>query len=203
MQTLSPVPEVGATGPTLRGVSLRAPQSLLSRIGWSAGLLMVLLVALYARIGVKLVHDWITIPDNSTRHPDPIFCRVPDLGSARPPYVRSPEAELGRYRADCTGVAGAVSRESSGADLFLSRFSFLLCCAAGITWTLLGRPMLSHSKFILLCAVSLHSISHADPQPHHLPAATLRLRDVELDSSDAGSSSAARWQCDPAARDAA
>jgi len=147
MQTLSPVPELGRTGPTLRGVSLRAPQSVLSHVAWGAALLAILLVVLYFRIAVKLVTDWITIPDYSHGILIPFFVAFliwdqrDRLLSAplKPSWAGMSLIALGLLVL-FTGVFGA--------DLFLSRFSFLLL-AAGIIWTLLGSPMLSRGKFIL------------------------------------------------------
>jgi len=147
MQTLSPVQELGRTGPTLRGVSLRAPQFVLSKVAWGAALLAVLVVALYFRIGIKLVTDWITIPDYSHGILIPFFVAFliwdqrDRLLSAplKPSWAGIPLLALGLLVL-FTGVFGA--------DLFLSRFSFLLL-AAGMIWTLLGSPVLSRSKFIL------------------------------------------------------
>jgi exosortase len=152
MQTLSPVPELGRSGPTLRALSFRsseagAPQSMLPQAAWAGGLLGILLVALYLRIGIKLVSDWITIPDYSHGILIPFFVafliwdqRERLLSTPlKPSWAGVPAIALGLLVL-FTGVFGA--------DLFLSRFSFLLL-AVGMTWTLLGSPMVSRTKFIL------------------------------------------------------
>jgi exosortase len=110
-------------------------------------LIAALVVALYLRVGVKLVRDWLDYPDSSHGLLIPFFVayllwdrrrelRATPLG---PSWAGLPLVALGLFVL-LVGVFGA--------DLFLSRFSFLLL-AAGLIWTLLGRPMLKQSRFLL------------------------------------------------------
>ena len=99
-------------------------------------LLGVLLLALYERIGLKLVRDWYNIPDYSHGLLIPFFVLFliwdRRRALAHVPWKAS-WAGLGLIAFALlvlmTGVFGAA--------LFLSRFSFVLL-AAGILWTLFG-----------------------------------------------------------------
>jgi len=122
-------------------------------------LLLILLVALYARISVKLVNDWYELPDFSHGFLIPFFVafliwdkretlrKVP----LKPSWSGLSLIFLGLFLL-LTGVFGA--------DLFLSRISFLIL-VAGMVWTLLGRAMMMESKFILfvfLLAIPLPAV---------------------------------------------
>ena len=110
-------------------------------------LLAAMLVLLYAHISVKLVTDWYELPDFSHGFLIPFFVlfllwdqrailsRVP----IRPSWAGLGLVVLGLFVL-LTGVFGA--------DLFLSRCSFVLL-VAGCIWTLLGREMLVRTRFIL------------------------------------------------------
>jgi exosortase len=125
------------------------PSRILLRKDWIAPalLLAALVVVLYAQVAVKLVTDWYELPDFSHGFLIPFFvlfllwdqratlARVP----IRPTWAGTWLIVLGLFTL-LTGVFGA--------DLFLSRFSFVLL-AAGCIWTLLGREMLLHTRFIL------------------------------------------------------
>ncbi len=109
--------------------------------------LAALLVLLYFHIGIKLVTDWYELPDFSHGFLIPFFAvflvwdqrEVLSKVPIRPTWAGIWLIALGLFVL-LTGVFGA--------DLFLSRFSFVLL-VAGCTWTLLGREMLGRTKFIL------------------------------------------------------
>jgi len=122
-------------------------------------LLLILLVALYSRIALKLVNDWYELPDFSHGFLIPFFVafllwdkretlrKVP----LQPSWAGLSLVFLGLFLL-LTGVFGA--------DLFLSRISFLLL-VAGMVWTLLGRAMMTELKFVLfvfLLAIPLPSV---------------------------------------------
>ena len=122
-------------------------------------LLGILLVTLYARIGIKLINDWYELPDFSHGFLIPFFVAFL-IWDKRETFRHTPIKPswsglslifLGLFLL-LTGVFGA--------DLFLSRISFLIL-VGGIVWTLLGRAMLSESKFILfvfLLAIPLPAV---------------------------------------------
>lgn len=122
-------------------------------------ILTVLVVLLYKSIAIKLVTDWYELPDFSHGFLIPFFVvyllwerrealrRVPTQAS----WMGVPLVVLGLFVL-LTGVFGA--------DLFLSRFSFVLL-AAGLIWTLAGRSMLGElwfSLFVLLLAIPLPAL---------------------------------------------
>ena len=112
------------------------------------GLLALLLVAIYFRIAFKLVADWYNIPDYSHGFLVPLFAMFvlwnnrKSIGDTpvKPSWAGIPMILLGIL----VVIVGVY-----GADLFLSRVSFILLMA-GLIWTLLGRPMLSELLFPLL-----------------------------------------------------
>ena len=112
-----------------------------------SSLLAALLLALYLRIGVKLVADWINYPDYSHGLLIPFFAaflvwdqRKLLLATPRKAsWIGIPLVALGLFIL-LVGVFGA--------DLFLSRISFILL-TGGLIWTLLGGPMLGRGKFLL------------------------------------------------------
>lgn len=120
----------------------------LDRTVWAGGaLLAILLTALYLRIGIKLVQDWVNIPDYSHGVLIPFFAgflvwdqnRLFRATPQKPSWGGVSLVGLGLFVL-LVGVFGA--------DLFLSRISFILL-AAGLIWTLLGLPMLRRSVFLL------------------------------------------------------
>ncbi len=151
--TLSP----GAASPE---TPAHAPQLALSREAWAGfGLLVAIAIALYARVGFKLVRDWIEIPDYSHGLLIPFFAAFViwdqrawlSATVLKPSWAGLSLVALGLF----TLLVGVF-----GADLFLSRTSFLLL-VAGVVWTLLGRPMLGKLKFfflVLFLAVPLPAI---------------------------------------------
>jgi exosortase len=108
----------------------------------------LLLVAVYFRIAGKLVFDWYDIPDYGHGFFVPLFSvyimwdnrSVIESTPIRQSWAGLPLVILGL----CTVILGVY-----GADLFLSRTSFLILLA-GLIWTLLGRAMLRALMFPLL-----------------------------------------------------
>ncbi len=120
-----------------------------ARSTWAAAaLIAVLLVTLYFRVSIKLVHDWITYPDYSHGLLIPFFVAfllwdkrlILAATPRRPSWAGVPLVALGLFIL-LVGIFGA--------DLFLSRFSFVLL-TAGMVWTLAGTAMLKEFRFILL-----------------------------------------------------
>lgn len=125
----------------------------LARVGrhrsmWAAtGLIAVFLLWLYLHIGVKLVSDWINYPDYSHGLLIPFFAafliwdqRGTLLAAPlKPTWFGIPLVVLGLFLL-LVGIFGA--------DLFLSRVSFILL-ASGLIWTLLGKTMLGRTRFLL------------------------------------------------------
>jgi exosortase len=115
---------------------------------WPVFVLVLLLTVLYARVGAKLVYDWYDLPDFSHGFLIPFFA-VFLLWEKRvklqrtviaPAWSGLPLVLLGLLLL-MTGIFGA--------DLFLSRISFIVL-AAGITWMLCGVRMLKQVQFVLL-----------------------------------------------------
>jgi exosortase len=115
---------------------------------WVMGeLILMLVLSLYLDIGIKLVADWFELPDFSHGFLIPFFAafllwnrrRILFADSPAPSWWGLPLVGLALITL-LTGVFGA--------DLFLSRISFILLCA-GLIWTLAGRRALGKMKFIL------------------------------------------------------
>jgi exosortase len=125
----------------------------------AAVVLGLLLAALYLRIAVKLVTDWYELPDFSHGFLIPFF--VVFLVWDRRDAIRS--TPLTQTWAGLGLVLGALFLLLTGvfgADLFLSRLSFVLL-AAGLVWTLGGGAMLRQTKFmflVLLLAIPLPTL---------------------------------------------
>ena len=129
----------------------REPGSLLGQAGkgWiaPAAVLTAMLVLLYAQIGVKLVTDWYELPDFSHGFLIPFFVGFL-LWDQREALARVP------IRPSWAGVGLILFAllllltGVFGADLFLSRCSFVLL-TAGCIWTLLGAAMLRQTRFVL------------------------------------------------------
>lgn len=121
--------------------------------------LALLLIVLYDRVGVKLVQDWYDLPDFSHGFLIPFFVaflvwekRVTLRATAIQPSWWGVLPLLAGILFLLTGVFGA--------DLFLSRFSFLLI-TAGLLWTLCGQRMLRELAFVLfvlLLAIPLPTV---------------------------------------------
>ncbi len=111
-------------------------------------LIAVLIPVLYTRIAAKLVFDWSELPDFSHGFLIPFFVAflLWDRRHAlrdtpiQPQWAGLSVVLLGLF----TLIVGVF-----GADLFLSRTSFVLL-AAGLIWTLCGSRMLGQARFMLL-----------------------------------------------------
>ncbi len=119
---------------------------------WSAAALLTLAIALlYTQIAIKLFHDWIDFPNYSHGLLIPFFFlyilwdrrQTLIATPSKPTWAGLPLVALGLL-VMLTGVFGA--------ELFLSRFSFVLL-AAGIVWTLFGWRMLLEWRFLLFILV--------------------------------------------------
>lgn len=161
--TLTPAaPEGALTGRRMESPSPR-PHSrgtAASSSRWvQMGVLAFLLVVLYARVGVKLVQDWYDLPDFSHGFLIPFF--VAFLLWEKRADLRSTPVQPSWWGV-LPVLAGLLLLLTGvfGADLFLSRFSFILL-AGGLIWTLCGRPMLAQVTFVLfvlLLAIPLPTV---------------------------------------------
>lgn len=129
------------------------------RIGAPWFLIGALLIAIYTRVLIKLVHDWYTMPDFSHGFVIPVFVgyllwnqrkrlqRVP---------IRPTWAGVG-----CVALALLVLLTGIyGADLFLSRISLVLLLV-GLVWTFAGTEMLRELALplgVLLLAIPFPAI---------------------------------------------
>ncbi len=114
-------------------------------------LLLGLLILLYAGVAMKLITDWYELPDFSHGFLIPFFAAYL-LWTKRDELRNTPtRSSWGGLPLVLLGLLFLLTGRF-GADLFLSRTSFLLL-AAGVIWMLWGRAMLSQCKFILLVLV--------------------------------------------------
>ena len=117
----------------------------------AAGLILALLLWLYFHIGVKLVQDWINYPDYSHGLLIPFFAAFL-IWDQRKTLLATP------LKPTWSGIPLVIIAILTlligvfGADLFLSRISFIVL-AAGLIWTLLGQTMLGKTKFLLFVLV--------------------------------------------------
>jgi exosortase len=125
-----------------------------SKAWLAAAILGVSLIALYYRVAIKLASDWINISDNSHGPLIPFFVAFL-IWDKRKTLQSTP------LRPSWAGISLVLPAllillvGVFGADLFLSRISFVIL-AAGLIWTLLGRPMLGQSKFMLfVCLLAI------------------------------------------------
>jgi exosortase len=123
------------------------------------GLLGALLVILYFRIALKLVSDWSQFPDYSHGFLIPFFVLFL-LWDQRETLAQTPikPSWLGLVGV-CAGLF-VLLLGVFGADLFLSRTSFVLL-TMGLVWTLLGKAMLGRTRFIffvMLLAIPLPTL---------------------------------------------
>lgn len=111
-------------------------------------LVALLLAFLYYRIGVKLITDWLNIPDYSHGPFVPLFSLFL-LWDKRAEIRATPVSQSWKglslvILGICVLILGVY-----GAELFLSRTSLVLLLA-GLVWTFAGRAMLNAIKFPLL-----------------------------------------------------
>ena len=127
--------------------------------GSVAVLIGISLVLLYYRVGFKLVRDWYNIPDFSHGFLIPFFALFL-LWEKRAALASTP------VKPSWTGLTAVIGGlfllvvGVFGADLFLSRLSFVLL-VAGIVWTLLGRAMVKQLRFtlfVLLLAIPFPAV---------------------------------------------
>ncbi|MCL2660088.1 MAG: exosortase [Acidobacteriaceae bacterium] len=114
-------------------------------------LIVLLLLAVYFRVAGKLVYDWYDLPDFSHGFLVPLFSLFL-LWENRKTIRSTPLVPT--WKGLPLVVAGicVLILGTYGADLFLSRISFLIL-TAGLIWTLLGSPMLKIARFPLLVLV--------------------------------------------------
>jgi len=115
---------------------------------WLLGaLVLALVVSLYANISIKLVTDWVKLPDFSHGFLIPFF--VLFLLWDRRHVIFNGTSSPSWWGLSLVFLAlGVLLTGVFGADLFLSRISFILLCA-GLIWTLAGSRVLVKTKFIL------------------------------------------------------
>jgi exosortase len=129
-------------------------------IAWGPLLLLsALLVWLYHGIAVKLATDWSELPDFSHGRLIPFFALFL-LWDNRTKFRKTPIAP--NWAGITLVLLGlfVLLLGRLGADLFFQRTSFVILLA-GIVWTLLGKPMLRRSAFVLfvlLLAIPLPAI---------------------------------------------
>lgn len=116
---------------------------------WWAGaaLLALLLIGLYFHVVIKLVGDWIRIQDDSHGLLIPFFVLFL-LWRKRDEFRATPRQPSWAGVPLVVVALFVLLIGIFGADLFLSRVSFLLL-VAGLIWTLLGRFLLFKSWFLL------------------------------------------------------
>lgn len=130
-----------------------------SRAWIPSALIGILLIALYYRIGIKLVVDWYNIPDYSHGFLVPLFSlfllwdkrKKIAATSVRPTWAGVPVVALGLL----VLIFGVY-----GVDLFTSRVSFVILLT-GLIWTFLGTEMLRQLRFpvfVLLLAIPFPAI---------------------------------------------
>ena len=114
-------------------------------------LLFGLVVLLYSSVAVKLVTDWYELPDFSHGFLIPFFAAY--LIWTKRETLRTTPVQPG-WSGLPVVLLGLLFLLTGrlGADLFLSRVSFLLL-AAGCVWMLFGRAMLREIRFVLLVLV--------------------------------------------------
>jgi exosortase len=130
-----------------------------SRAWLPSALVGLLLIALYYRIGIKLVVDWYNIPDYSHGFLVPLFSlfllwdKREKIAATpvRPTWAGVPMIVLGLLIL----IFGVY-----GVDLFTSRVSFVILLT-GLVWTFLGGEMLKQLRFpvfVLLLAIPFPAI---------------------------------------------
>ncbi len=143
-----------------RGGSFESLRSTLGNEGIAAGcLLAVLLVAIYFKIGAKLVTDWYEIADYSHGFLVPFFAafilwdkrKIVRITPTKPTWAGLPLVLFGIM----TLFFGVY-----GAELFLSRISFVLLLA-GMVWMFFGIAVLREVRLplvVLLLAIPFPEI---------------------------------------------
>lgn len=154
----APAPSSGVTAPaemTERQPVSVEPNLELSRRVWVPTVVLgVLLFALYYRVVIKLVSDWYNIPDYSHGLLIPFFVLYL-VWDKRATFLATPvKPSWGGIGLILAGIF-LLLVGVFGADLFLSRISFLILMA-GIIVLLLGRKMLRESIFLFfVCLLAI------------------------------------------------
>jgi exosortase len=155
VSTIQPNPHTGARPSSWPDLDLAGSR----RIAWAAALIVVLLIAAYYQVLVKLVVDWWEIPDAS--HGFLVFPFAAYLVWSRRTTLCRTE-----LRPTSSGVAivavglTILVLGMFGAELFLSRIS-LLVSLAGLILSFGGRKLLAELRFpllILLLAIPIPAI---------------------------------------------
>ncbi len=146
--------------PRVRAIALEPSFRVTSWAVFAPVALLLLLVAfLYAGVGAKLVNDWYELPDFSHGFLIPFFVAYL-IWIKREQIARTPvAASWAGLPLVLLGLLLFLTGRF-GADLFLSRTSFILL-AAGAIWMLYGRAMLGQFKFVLfvlLLAIPLPAV---------------------------------------------
>ena len=120
-----------------------------ARFSWLSWVLIaLLLIAVYFRVAGKLIFDWYDLPDYSHGFLVPLFSLFL-VWQNRDAIRNTPIVPSWRGLPLVVSGLGILILGVYGADLFLSRISFLFLLA-GIIWTLQGLPMLKVLRFPLL-----------------------------------------------------
>ena len=142
-----------------RTVPARTARTIPRSLAIPGALLLVLVAVLYAGVGAKLVYDWYDLPDFSHGFIVPFFSAFL-IWERRKQIVSTP---LAPSWAGLPLVAFSLLMLLTGrfgADLFLSRLSFLLL-TAGTVWAVAGGRMLRVLAFpigVLLLAIPLPAV---------------------------------------------
>ncbi len=125
----------------------------------SLGVVLLLVIWLYAGIAIKLVRDWYELPDFSHGFLIPFFVAFL-LWERRQQIARVPvRPSWAGFGLILLGLVVLLAGRF-GADLFLARTSFLLL-TAGVVWTIYGTAMLRTVRFplfVLLLAIPLPAV---------------------------------------------
>ena len=133
---------------------LFAPQNLLP-----LAIIVVLLLAIYFRIGIKLFIDWYNIPDYSHGFFVPLFSAFLIWDKRKTLTAVKVEQSWGGIPLILLAIV-TVILGVYGVELFTSRFSFVLMLG-GLVWTFFGRAMLRELRFpilVLLLAIPFPTI---------------------------------------------
>ena len=144
-QPQTPLPATALPGPG-RGHRLTGRNALIPLF-----FAVALILWLYHAIAFKLVRDWYELPDFSHGFLIPFFVLFL-LWVERDKLRSTPLAPTWAGLPLVLFALLTLLTGVFGADLFLSRTSFLLLLA-GIIWTIFGLPMLNATKFMLLVLI--------------------------------------------------
>jgi exosortase len=170
VSTIQPNPHTGARLSSWPDLSLAESR----RVAWAAGLIVLLLIAVYYQVLWKLVVDWWEIPDASHGFLLPLFA-VYLVWSARTTLCRTELRPMWSGVAIVAAGLAILVLGVFGAELFLSRIS-LLIVLTGLILSFGGRKLLAELRFpllILLLAIPIPAIIYSQIT---LPLQTLAAR---------------------------